>query len=384
MKKVIVVVVMLGVLGLAFPLSNLVVGAPSGTALTKAAAGNAELEQVAGLLEAKCANCHTAEPVLPFYAKFPVAKGMIQKDMEEGRRWFDMVEGLAPGDKLPPTEPALAMIEHVLNEESMPPGKYLALHWDGGLSGKNLAMLNVWIKRVRIKHHGPAEFSDEVKAGAVHPIPTKVTFDAAKAKLGDKLYHDKRLSGDDTVSCASCHALAKGGTDQLPVSVGIRDQKGGINAPTTFNALWQVKQFWDGRAADLQEQAGGPPLNPIEMGGKWEDIVKKLNEDEAFAAAFSEQYPEGFSEKTITAAIAEFERTLLPRARRSTRFCSATKARCRPTPRRAGPCFRSTPARPATPVGCWAAARSSSWAGPKTTSPRGAPRSPRKTWAGSA
>ncbi|MCL5098428.1 MAG: cytochrome-c peroxidase, partial [Candidatus Omnitrophica bacterium] len=132
-----------------------------------------------------------------------------------------------------------------------------------------------------------------------------------KAELGRKLYHDKRLSGDDTVSCATCHDLAKGGTDQEKVSTGVRSQKGGINAPTTFNAAFQFKQFWDGRALTLEAQAGGPPNNPIEMDSNWKQIIGKLEADPAFAQEFKAAYPEGFTDKTITDAIAAFERTLL-------------------------------------------------------------------------
>ena len=75
--------------------------------------------------------------------------------------------------------------------------------------------------------------------------------------LGYKLFHDVRLSTDNTVSCASCHSLEKAGTDNLATSTGVRGQKGGITAPTVFNAAFHTKQFWDGRAASLQEQAGG-------------------------------------------------------------------------------------------------------------------------------
>ena len=139
--------------------------------------------------------------------------------------------------------------------------------------------------------------------------------DPAKVALGYKLFHDVRLSTDNTVSCASCHSLEKAGTDNLPTSTGVRSQKGGINAPTVFNAAFHAKQFWDGRAANLQEQAGGPPLNPVEMGYEhpddWKKIAAKLDQDTAFAAEFKKVYPQGFTGETITNAIAEYEKTLI-------------------------------------------------------------------------
>ena len=94
---------------------------------------------------------------------------------------------------------------------------------------------------------------------ALQPLPEKLDVDQVKAALGETLYHDKRLSGDNTISCASCHDLAKGGTDQQQVSDGIRGQKGGINSPTTFNAALNFAQFWDGRAATLEARRTARP-----------------------------------------------------------------------------------------------------------------------------
>ena len=133
-----------------------------------------------------------------------------------------------------------------------------------------------------------------------------------KAALGEKLFNDKRLSADSTLACSGCHAYEKAGTDNSRFSEGIRGQFGDINAPTVFNAVFNVRQFWDGRAADLQEQAGGPPLNPIEMGcAGWEEIVERLSADEALTAEARAIYADGWSGKNITDAIAEYEKTLI-------------------------------------------------------------------------
>ncbi|MGS6556195.1 cytochrome-c peroxidase, partial [Escherichia coli] len=87
---------------------------------------------------------------------------------------------------------------------------------------------------------------------------------------------------------------------------------GPINAPTVFNSVFNVEQFWDGRAATLQDQAGGPPLNPIEMASKsWDEIIAKLEKDPQLKTQFLEVYPQGFSGENITDAIAEFEKTLI-------------------------------------------------------------------------
>lgn len=119
-----------------------------------------------------------------------------------------------------------------------------------------------------------------------------------------------RLSGDDTVSCASCHDLTKGGTDQQPVSTGVGGQKGGINAPTTLNAVYALAQFWDGRAADLQAQADGPPNNPLEMATSWPEVEAKLQQDEALVEAFAKVYGK-ITGDAIKHAIATYEETLV-------------------------------------------------------------------------
>jgi cytochrome c peroxidase len=311
-KKVIVIVVALCVLGgLAFPVANLVAGLPKGTALTKDAKWDGAHAAVGRILEAKCGHCHVPGTPRPFYAALPVAGGLIEADVTQGLRQFDLADEIVRTPPGPPSQAAVAKISHEVRKGQMPPVRYVALHWDASLGSADRAAIDAWVRDLRVNTFAPKGLPAEVAARGVHPVPAKVDVDAARADLGRRLYDDKRLSGDDTLSCASCHDLAKGGTDQAKVSTGIRGQKGGINAPTTFNALWQVRQFWDGRASDLQDQAGGPPLNPIEMGATWEGIVGKLAADAPFAEAFAKSYPEGLSSKTITHAIAEFEKTLV-------------------------------------------------------------------------
>jgi cytochrome c peroxidase len=312
MKKtlLIVVAVLVGV-GLLMPLSNLLVAAPAGTALGKGTSDDRQLLAAAAVLERKCAYCHVSGTPRPFYAKLPLASSMIEGDVKAGLRAMDLAAELFPADGGPASEPALAKIERELKTGEMPPAEFLLLHWTGGFNAEQQSTVLSWIKEVRIKRHAPAGIPAEVAAGVIHPLPAKVEVDPRKAALGNKLYHDKRLSGDDTISCATCHDLGKGGTDQDKVSTGIRGQKGGINAPTTLNSGLQFRQFWDGRAATLEDQADGPPNNPVEMGSSWEQICKKLDGDQAFADELRASYPDGCNKKNATDAIAAFERTLL-------------------------------------------------------------------------
>jgi cytochrome c peroxidase len=97
----------------------------------------------------------------------------------------------------------------------------------------------------------------------------------------------------------------------VAVSIGVGGAEGPINAPTVYNAMFNLAQFWDGRATDLQDQAGGPVENPIEMAATFPNVIAKLNQDEAFKAEFEAVYPQGFTKETITDAIAEFETTLV-------------------------------------------------------------------------
>lgn len=145
----------------------------------------------------------------------------------------------------------------------------------------------------------------------VKPLPQKVEFDAKKAELGKKLFLDTRLSKDNTLSCASCHDLKKGGTDQLPVSVGVGGVKGPINSPTVYNSAHNFVQFWDGRAKDLPAQAKGPVENPKEMAESWPEVEKKLKDDKGYVAAFKESYGGEITADRVADAIAEFERTLI-------------------------------------------------------------------------
>jgi len=145
----------------------------------------------------------------------------------------------------------------------------------------------------------------------IRPLPLTMDLDLEKVALGEKLYHEKRLSGDNTLSCASCHNISAGGADNRKTSVGINGAIGPINSPTVLNSTFSFVQFWDGRAASLQEQAGGPVTNPSEMGAKWEDVIPKLDADSNYVAAFDANYSDGITPNNVTDAIAEFERSLV-------------------------------------------------------------------------
>ncbi len=157
------------------------------------------------------------------------------------------------------------------------------------------------------------------------PIPEPDITNPELIELGRQLFHEPKLSGDGTISCASCHSLTTGGVDQLVVSKGIDNQPGGINAPTVFNSGLNIKQFWDGRAFDLMEQAGGPIQNPIEMGSNWQQVLKVLGNEPAYQKQFAKSFSDGITSNNIKAAIVAFEETLLTPGSRFDQYLLGSK-----------------------------------------------------------
>lgn len=151
----------------------------------------------------------------------------------------------------------------------------------------------------------------------IQPLPLEVAYDRDKARLGKRLFFDVRLSADRSVSCATCHDPDAGGAEPRPVSTGVHARTGEINAPTVFNAYFNFRQFWNGRAADLKEQAQGPIHNPVEMGISSDVLVERLNADSAYRADVKRIYgAERIVIGEVFDAIAEFEKALFtPNAR---------------------------------------------------------------------
>lgn len=259
-----------------------------------------------------CQYCHSQNSALPFYANFPIAKQLMKEDIRQGVRHFQIEPMLSAMRKDSPiSEVDLAKIEGVMKNQSMPPPLYLTMHWGSNMDEQERKRILDWIKQTRQAQHEDSPAVAEFKNETIQPIYSLFAIEPDKSALGEKLYHDTRLSGDNTLSCASCHNLAGGGDDNLDTSIGVAGAIGPINAPTVFNAVYNTHQFWDGRAKNLQDQAAGPPLNPGEMASlSWIQIIDKLSKDAPLKAQFLALYPEGISQHSITDAIAEFEKTL--------------------------------------------------------------------------
>ena len=306
MKKKILIAII--VLAIAYGTGYMIVGNSSNIP-----EGSTNQKAIYALNEAGCIMCHSKNAKPPFYASIPIVGSLIKSDMQMGLRAYDItdtVKAIESGAKVSSTD--LAKIEYAVDSNTMPPFRFKIVHWKSNISDAERKAIANWIISERAKLNANSGISKDFANEPVWPIPQSLDVDPAKVRLGSILYHHTALSGDGTVSCASCHPLDKAGVDALQTSTGIRKQKGDINAPTVFNAAFNAKQFWDGREDTLEQQAGGPPMNPIEMGGEsWEKIAKRLEADPAFKAEFTKTYPDGFTQKNITDAIAAFERTLI-------------------------------------------------------------------------
>ena len=270
-------------------------------------------EQVLAIFDdGGCMSCHSADPKVPFYAKLPVAGKIIMKDIDSGYRAFDiepLMKDLEIGAEVNPVD--LAKVEKVVLDDRMPMPKYYLVHWGSSLTKEKREVVLDWARQERIAMYEDGLAGDRA-AEPVRPIDSSLETDPAKVALGFALFHDTRLSVDNTVSCATCHALETAGVDNKQYSEGVDGQLGGVNAPTVYNAVYNFVQFWDGRAKTLADQAAGPPLNPIEMASpSFDHIIAKLKADKAFVKDFTKVYSDGITEANITDAIEEFERTLI-------------------------------------------------------------------------
>ncbi|HVB29611.1 MAG TPA: cytochrome-c peroxidase [Terriglobia bacterium] len=169
------------------------------------------------------------------------------------------------------------------------------------------------------------------------PVPKDNPQSAAKIELGKQLYFDPRVSSTGTVSCNSCHNVLGNGTDNRPVSMGVHGKLGSRNAPTVFNAAFRSVQFWDGRAPSLEEQAKGPPTNPVEMGmPSAEVIAARIKAIPGYQREFAEVFggPQPVTFDNIAKAIASFERTLITSPSPYDRFMQGDKSALAPAAER--------------------------------------------------
>ena len=177
-----------------------------------------EQERVAAIFErGGCLDCHSAEPTLPFYASFPVMGDMVVADSKAGYQMFDiepMIKALGSGETLSAVD--VARVEKAALDGDMPMAKYYLVHWGSQMTSAKSTIIAAWAEKWRAEY-----YNDGIGGEPVRPIAEQLEYDEAKAELGRILYHDTRLSIDNTVSCASCHDLSTAGVDNKQYSEGV-------------------------------------------------------------------------------------------------------------------------------------------------------------------
>ena len=316
MKKLPWFLLALLIVFLIFPISNLL-GLQGKNDPIAVVNGSESYAKVSPILQKKCVDCHSPGMLrAPIYSDLPIAKQLMAKDIgEAGERLIITKKQYSGEEAFTPL--MLARIEQVVRNGSMPPNLYLSMHWADNLTADDKASILAWIAEETRKLPWSHTNADALKAEPVQALPLTVDLHPDKVALGERLFHDRSLSGDNTLNCASCHDLKRGGTDQAKVATGIRGQQGPINSPAVYNAMYNIAQFWAGRDKDLQEQAAGPVANPVEMGAQWDNVVEKLKQVAEYQKTFATLYPEqGLTKTTVTDAIAVFEQSLTtPNAR---------------------------------------------------------------------
>jgi cytochrome c peroxidase len=145
----------------------------------------------------------------------------------------------------------------------------------------------------------------------ITPLVEIPEFNLEKARLGKIIFLDKDLSKDRKVSCASCHDLENGGDDGKRFSQGNDNQEGNVNSPTVFNSRFNFRQFWNGRAKSLKEQALFPILNPMEMGLTIREVLEIVNGKDFYVENFRRIYGEKATIENIIDSLVEFEKSLV-------------------------------------------------------------------------
>jgi len=247
--------------------------------------------KAAAVLDSKCARCH-ATP-----SSSPRARSVRSFDLAG----WDEVPGL--WNKL----------DVVLEGRGalMPPLRVRLACWGSWLSSSDRALLCAEVAVRRRAYFGERGLSTDGRVNLIS-LPPGLSRNQGRAFIGRDLFQDRRLSGDGTFACASCHHLNEGGADGRPRSIGVQGRMGAYNTPSVYNAALSFRQFWDGRATNLADQLSGPLLGSDQMdGGSLTGIVSRLAGDARLAARFAANYETGLVGSNLVDAIVQYENTLL-------------------------------------------------------------------------
>lgn len=162
--------------------------------------------------------------------------------------------------------------------------------------------------------HEEAVLAEGMDKPSLEPISILLSHDKLNPKmvqLGGRLFFDPRLSENRKISCASCHNVSNGGSDELKHSIGLGGVPGKVNTPSVLNSRFNIAQFWDGRAPSLEVQARGPFENSEEMSHSLDRVIALVKSNKYYAETFSDLFEDGVNEENLLAAIATYERSLV-------------------------------------------------------------------------
>jgi cytochrome c peroxidase len=260
-----------------------------------------------------CFICHGGPHEFCKHINWPIFGAVIRNDAEKGIRYADASYALAYviGD-VPYDQTSLVKLQKAVSQSSMPPLSYYVIHWRSYLIREKQEIFLDWIYNQLSTNYSYPYPSEEYPFEPVSPVPDFVPYDADKAALGELLFHDTRLSVANTMSCATCHNLRTAGVDNLDFSTGVYNQPVTSTTLSVFNTVFHAFYFRNGNAHTLQDQAYQTLLDPVKMGNDSIDrIIAVLTEDSTLTTRFLASYPSGYSDTTITDALAEFHKTLV-------------------------------------------------------------------------
>ncbi|MDR2774987.1 MAG: heme-binding domain-containing protein [Tannerella sp.] len=273
-----------------------------------------DTQAIAILDDASCLSCHTKNNNRPLHADVPALGNILKSVAGKGSRNFDIsgsIDKINRGEAI--NETVLAKIEMatVIRQNMPPPGFYF-IHWGSSVTPAKRELLEEWIKSYRERFYPNPLAAGRFKNEPVRPLSSSTSVNENKAALGEKLFHDTRLSHNNMISCASCHRLNSGGADNKQYPEGVNKILGKINTPTVFNACFSCSQFRDGRAPDLKTHTAEHLLDPLTMAAESFDIIiKRLLHDNDMNQVFNRLYEDGITETSIIDAIESFEKMLI-------------------------------------------------------------------------
>ena len=156
-----------------------------------------------------------------------------------------------------------------------------------------------------------AENDNYLRHEPIFPIPLSIEYDRSKAKLGEKLFAETRLSKNDQIACISCHQLTSGGDDNTAMGISMSAEQHIINTPSIFNARYNFRQNWDGSAKTLEQQIDAAVTNQHEFDNNWNDVITSISSDQELLDDFNALYKNGITKENIISSIVEFEKTLI-------------------------------------------------------------------------